>query len=541
MKTGVGTNVSLPHSCAGEKAKVGFSDGMSVDRIISIQNVEERYRLLVEAIADYAIYMLDTDGHVASWNPGARRFKGYEAEEILGQHFSRFYTDEDRASGLPQRALKTASTEGRFENEGWRVRKDGTRFWAHVIIDAIRNEGGDLIGYAKITRDITDRRDSQLALDQAREQLLQAQKLDAIGQLTGGVAHDFNNLLTAILSSLELVRKHLPDDPKVTRLIDNAVQGAQRGATLTQRLLAYARRQPLKVQAVDVPQLIDGLVSLIVPSLGPTVSIETKFEGAPLAAITDASQLETAVLNLCVNSRDAMPDGGVITIAARVEKLDAGNKQGLNPGAYLCLAVSDQGEGMDAETLAKAAEPFFTTKGVGKGSGLGLPMVHGLAAQSGGKLILESQKGQGTTAQLWLPAAEAPAMPEFVPQAQDTLTANRHLNILAVDDDALVLMNTAMMLEDLGHSVHEVTNGKAALAVLESGEPIDLVISDHAMPGMTGSQLALAIHMIYPNMPVILATGYAELPRGSVMDLPRLSKPFSQKELAQAVADVVRQ
>ena len=519
---------------------MGLSDSMSVDRIASALNEEERYRLLVEAIADYAIYMLDPSGHVASWNPGARRFKGYEAEEVIGSYFGRFYTDEDRAAGLPERALQTAAAEGRFEKEGWRVRKDGTRFWAHVIIDAIHNDAGDLLGFAKITRDITDKLDAQISLEQAREQLLQAQKLDAIGQLTGGVAHDFNNLLTAILSSLELVRKHLPDDPKVTRLIDNAVQGAQRGATLTQRLLAFARRQPLRVQAIDVPQLIDGLVSLIVPSLGPTVRIETQFNGSPLAAITDSTQLETAVLNLCVNSRDAMPNGGVITIAVRAEKLASGNAQGLNAGPYLCVAVSDQGEGMDADTLAKAAEPFFTTKGVGKGSGLGLPMVHGLAAQSGGKLILKSQKGEGTTAELWLPAAEAASMPEFVPHTTEEQTANRHLNILAVDDDALVLMNTAMMLEDLGHSVHEVTNGKAALAVLESGEPIDLVISDHAMPGMTGSQLALAIHMIYPNMPVILATGYAELPRGSVMDLPRLSKPFSQKELAQAVADVVR-
>ena len=513
---------------------------MSVDRISSVLPQEERYRLLVEAIADYAIYMLDPGGHVASWNPGARRFKQYEAEEIIGQHFSRFYTSEDRAQGEPSRALAIAARDGRFEREGWRVRKDGTRFWAHVIIDAIRNEAGELIGYAKITRDITERRDTQMSLEQAREQLLQAQKLDAIGQLTGGIAHDFNNLLTAILSSLELVRKHLPDDPKVTRLIDNAVQGAQRGATLTQRLLAYARRQPLKVQAVDVPQLIEGMVSLIVPSLGPTVRIETRFEGSPLAAITDAGQLETAVLNLCVNSRDAMPDGGVITIAVRAELLGEGNAQGLDAGAYLCLSVTDQGDGMDAETLAKAAEPFFTTKGVGKGSGLGLPMVHGLAAQSGGKLVMKSEKGQGTTAELWLPAAKTPAMTQFVPQAEAAQPSNKPLNILAVDDDALVLMNTAMMLEDLGHSVHEVTNGKAALAVLESGEPIDLVISDHAMPGMTGSQLALAIHMIWPNMPVILATGYAELPRGSVMDLPRLSKPFSQKELAQAVADVVR-
>ncbi|HEY9011298.1 MAG TPA: ATP-binding protein, partial [Devosia sp.] len=274
--------------------------------------------------------------------------------------------------------------------------------------------------------------------------------------------------------------------------------------------------------------------------LGPVTRVETRFDGEPLAAITDPNQLETALLNLCVNARDAMPDGGLIRISAHHETLEEDNSQQLAPGDYVCLTVSDDGEGMDEETLAKAAEPFFTTKGVGKGSGLGLPMVHGLAAQSGGRLILKSRLGEGTTAELWLPAAEAPAVQEFVPQAEETDAANRPLNILAVDDDALVLMNTAMMLEDLGHSVHEVTSGKAALAVLESGEPIDLVVSDHAMPGMTGSQLALAIHMIWPDLPVILATGYAELPRGSAIDLPRLAKPFSQKELAKAIAEVVR-
>ena len=513
---------------------------MSVDRIVSVLSDHERYRMLVEAIADYAIYMLDPAGRVATWNPGARRFKGYEPHEIIGQYFGRFYTEEDRAAGVPERALKTAALEGRYEAEGWRVRKDGSRFWASIVIDPIRDDQNQLVGFAKVTRDITDRRESQLALEQAREQLLQAQKMEAIGQLTGGVAHDFNNLLTAILSSLELVRKHLPDDPKVTRLIDNAVQGAQRGATLTQRLLAYARRQPLKMQAVDVQSLIDDLVSLIVPSLGPSTRAETRFEGPSLVAVTDPSQLETAVLNLCVNARDAMPDGGVITISVGNRTLVEGNAEGLAPGNYLRLAVLDEGEGMDEATLAKAAEPFFTTKGVGKGSGLGLPMVHGLAAQSGGKLILKSRKGEGTTAELWLPAAAAPSQVPVARPVEVDQVSNRPLNILAVDDDALVLMNTTMMLEDLGHKVHEVTNGKAALAVLESGEPIALVISDHAMPGMTGSQLALAIHMIWPHLPVILATGYAELPGGSPIDLPRLSKPFSQKELAKAVADVLR-
>ena len=500
---------------------------------------EEQFRLLVQSVTDYAIYMLDPVGRVTSWNSGAERIKGYRPVEIIGQSFDRFYTPEDRAAGLPQQALQTALREGRFETDGWRVRKDGSRFWASVVVDAIRDDFGAVIGFAKVTRDITERRATQLSLEQARDQLLQAQKLDAIGQLTGGIAHDFNNLLTAILASLELVRKHLPDDPRITRLIDNAEHGARRGATLTQRLLAYARRQPLKLQAVDVPVLVNDLVTLIEPSLGPAVRLEAAFPDGPLGVVTDPNQLDTAILNLCLNARDAMPEGGVITLRAARHSLGPANVQGLERGDYVCLTVSDQGEGMDEATLTKAAEPFFTTKGVGKGSGLGLPMVHGLAAQSGGKLILKSSRGAGTTAELWLPTADSVAPPLAPAAPHQAEAASRPLSILAVDDDALVLMNTAMMLEDLGHRVVEAGNGRQALAALETSGPFDLVISDHAMPEMTGSQLAATIHATWPDLPVLLATGYAELPGGS-QALPLLSKPFSQSQLADAVAAALR-
>jgi len=506
----------------------------------ALRRSEEQFRLLVQSVTDYAIYMLDAEGRVSSWNAGAERIKLYRPDEAVGQHFGIFYTEEDQQAGVPQMALQTAAREGRFETDGWRVRKDGSRFWASVVVDAIRDDFGDVIGFAKVTRDITERRATQMSLEQAHDQLLQAQKLEAIGQLTGGIAHDFNNLLTAILSSLELVRKHLPDDPRIIRLIDNAEHGAQRGATLTQRLLAYARRQPLKMQAVDVPVLVQDLVTLIEPSLRPAVRLDAQFDLGALAVVTDPNQLDTAILNLCLNARDAMPEGGLITIRAARHSLSDANVQGLERGDYVCLAVTDEGEGMDDETLAKAAEPFFTTKGVGKGSGLGLPMVHGLAAQSGGKLVLKSVRGRGTTAELWLPSADdaltgvssiTPARPE---------ATSRPLNILAVDDDALVLMNTSMMLEDLGHSVVEASNGRQALSALETAGPFDMVISDHAMPGMTGSQLAASIHERWPGLPVLLATGYAELPGGSTLDLPLLSKPFSQRELADAVASALR-
>jgi PAS domain S-box-containing protein len=377
------------------------------DRLQAPLSDDARNRLLMEAVTDYAIYMLDAKGIVSSWNPGAQRFKGCTAGEIIGQHFSRFYSEEDQKSGLPSKALETAARQGKFENEGWRVRKDGSQFWAHVVIDPIRAEDGEIIGFAKITRDLTERKEAQEKLERTREALLQSQKMEAIGQLIGGVAHDFNNLLMAVLGSLELLRKRLPDDPKMLALLENAVQGAERGTALTKRMLAFARAQELKQEAIVIPELVRGMTDLLQRSLGPSVRIETRFPLLLAPAQTDANQLEMALLNLMVNARDAMPDGGEIVVATREEKVDVGQGIGLRPGPYICLSVSDTGEGMDKETLRRAMEPFFTTKGLNKGTGLGLSMVHGFAEQSGGRFILHSRKG--TTAELWLPVAAMPA------------------------------------------------------------------------------------------------------------------------------------
>jgi len=248
---------------------------MNETRPVEPIHAGDRYRLLIDAIADYAIYMIDREGFVVSWNPGAERIKGYAANEILGQHFSRFYTPEDQAADMPAKALRTAETEGRFEYEGWRVRRDGTRFWAHVIVDPIRDDSGSLIGFAKVTRDLTERREAAQALALAKEELLQSQKMEAIGRLTGGVAHDFNNLLMAITGSLELLRKRVPDDPRLIRLIDNALQGAQRGTSLTQRMLAFARRQELKPDIVDVRKLVEGMQDLLTRSIGPIIDLRS--------------------------------------------------------------------------------------------------------------------------------------------------------------------------------------------------------------------------------------------------------------------------
>jgi CheY-like chemotaxis protein len=367
--------------------------------------------------------------------------------------------------------------------------------------------------------------------------------MDTIGQLTGGVAHDFNNLLMAIMGSLELVRKRLANDPRTARLLDNAIQGAQRGAALTQRLLAFARRQELKPEAVDVAGLVGGMEDLLQRALGPGVRIGKSLPQGLAPVRVDANQLELALLNLAVNARDAMPLGGSLGIVAAEET--ANGATGLTPGAYVRISVSDTGIGMDEATIAKATEPFFTTKGPGKGTGLGLSMVHGLAAQSGGRLRISSRLGKGTTVDLWLPQAErdqvSPAEahagvadgsgPEGLPR-----------NILLVDDDVLVSIGTAAMLEDLGHVVIEAHSGAEALEVFRSGARIDLVITDHAMPGMTGSELARRLREIEPALPVVLASGYAEFPAGEESDhsLPRLAKPYSQEDLAAAIASVTQ-
>jgi len=495
---------------------------------------EEQFRLLVQGVSDYAIYLLDLEGNITSWNLGAQRIKGYFANEIIGQHFSRFYTDEDRAAGLPQLALETVRNHGRFEKEAWRVRKDGSRFWAHVIIDPIRDDEGNAIGYAKITRDITERRKAEEELQKAREFSLQAQKLEAIGQLTGGIAHDFNNLLMAVLGSLELLRKRLSDDPKSIALLENAAQGAQRGTTLTKRMLAFARNYEMKKEAIDIPTLVHGMKELVERSMGPSFNMEIRFPLSLNPVEADANQLELALLNLSLNARDAMADGGDIILAAREENISAGHRSGLKAGRYIRLSVTDTGEGMDQETLLKATEPFFTTKGVGKGTGLGLSMVHGFAEQSGGRLVLHSQKGAGTTAELLLPVAKTSEKPIPATPAPPA-KALRPLTILAVDDDALVLMNTVHMLEDLGHTVFEAYSGYEALEILKREDGIDLVVTDQAMPKMTGTELAKIIKREWPDIPVLLATGYADRVRGDDVGLPKLTKPYMQRELAEAI------
>jgi signal transduction histidine kinase len=377
--------------------------------------------------------------------------------------------------------------------------------------------------------------------EEALAQVHEMQKLESIGQLTGGVAHDFNNLLMAVLGNLELVKKYLPENPRILRLIDGAIQGAERGATLTKRMLAFARRQELRPEAVDVAKLVENMIEMLSRSLGPTIRITTDFHTGLVRTRVDPNQLELALLNLAVNARDAMPLGGDLKIAAHSEHIGLGDPPGLKPGDYVRIVVKDPGCGMDEATLRRATEPFFTTKDRGRGTGLGLSMVDGLVAQSGGTMRIKSKPDAGTEVELWLPVTDANEAKEPTSSATRSRAAEgRPFRALVVDDDAAVRAGTAAMLEDLGHSAIEAGSGAGALALLESDPDIDIVITDYAMPGMNGSQLAAKIQRMRPGLPVVLATGYANIP-SDLPALPRLNKPYRQRDLDALIAGLVAQ
>lgn len=497
-----------------------------------------QFERLVQGVADYAIYMLNPEGVIETWNSGAQRIKGYEAREIIGSHYSRFYTDQDRAAGIPERNLARAAQDGRVEDEGWRIRRDGTPFWAHVIIDRIADEDGTLLGFAKVTRDVTEQRQTERELEKAKEQLAQSQKMEAIGQLTGGIAHDFNNLLMTIQSGVELLRARLPDDERTRSIFDTTLAGVARGSRLTQRLLAFARRQELSPTAVDIAALVHGLSDLVHPMLGASITLTSSLPAGLPPALVDANQLELALLNLIVNARDATPEGGRIDIAATSTPYTHGNALGLSAGTYLGISVRDKGHGMSPEALARATEPFFTTKGIGKGTGLGLSMVHGLAEQSGGRLVMESVEGRGTTATIWLPVANH-AMASDAPAQTAHAVPGLRLRILFVDDDPLVRVTVAALLEDMGHWVVSADSGAEALASLDEGTPYDVLVTDYAMPGMTGTELIARARERVPQLAAVVASGYAETAIDPALGVVRLAKPFDRGALEEALRHVL--
>ena len=424
------------------------------------------------------------------------------------------------------------SQTGRLDNVEYRLVTRGGDPLDVLLSARIEHDStGRLLSTGGII-DVTARR-------RAEEALLQSQKMEAIGKLTGGVAHDFNNLLSVVLGSLKLLRKRVPQEDQLLRLIDNAVEGAERGTTLTQRMLSFARKQSLTPTAIDLPELVRGMADLLRRSLGPHIHIETHFPLDLPRVKADANQLELTLLNLAVNARDAMPGGGKITIGARETTSQDDHDNNLAPGDYVWLFMTDTGLGMDEATLARARDPFFTTKPLGKGTGLGLAMVHGFAVQSGGTLALRSRKGRGTTAEIWLPVALRSVEPQLAtPEHAHRLPRPvEPATILAVDDDGLVLMNTAAMIEELGHRPIKAANAEQALELLAKNDDIQLVITDQAMPGMTGVQLAQAIRAEHPDLPIVLVTGYSEIPDAEAVGLSIMGKPFSEESLALVIGD----
>jgi len=505
----------------------------------ALRESEERFRLLVEGVTDYAIYMLDPEGHVTNWNPGAERIKGYTKEEIRGQHFSRFYTEEDLAADLPRRALEIAKREGKFEAEGWRVRKDGTRFWANVVIDPIYDDRRKLIGFAKITRDITERRSAQEALAQAQAALFQAQKMETVGQLTGGIAHDFNNLLTIIVNNLDLLTRNVTG-ARETRLIESAQRAAERGAKLTQQLLAFSRRQPLQPALHDPNILIEGFETVLRRACGETVRLSLSRPSRISTINVDGAQFEAALLNLVVNARDAMPEGGDLTIAMGEITVTEPRAAawGIPVGPYVSLIVKDTGVGMPKDVASRVFEPFFTTKEVGKGTGLGLSQVYGFITQSGGHIELASEPGQGTTITMLLPAhgdgQHEPGdedSPDVVRPARETAGT-----VLIVEDEPAVLDVATEIFDSLGYDVLTAPDATQAIEVLERDVPIHVLFSDVIMPnGMNGVELSRKARELRPGIKVLLASGYpmSALPsEGFEEGISFISKPYRWTELA---------
>jgi PAS domain S-box-containing protein len=490
--------------------------------------MDQRFQLLINSVTDYAIYMLEPDGIVASWNPGARRFKGYEAHEIIGRSFSLFFTEEDRAAGLPEHALKTAAREGRFEAEGERLRKDGSRFWVNAVIDPIRDEAGNLLGFAKITRDITDKRLAQEQLEEARTAVFQAQKLQALGELTGGIAHDFNNLMTVIRGSAELLRGTGLSEEKRRRYLDAILETSDRATTLTSHLLAFGRRQPLKPEIVDLNLRLDAFAEMVARTIGGQVEIALELAPHLWPVEVDATQLETALLNAAINARDAMPAGGRLTVSA----CNAAGEGGM--GDMVRVSLADTGEGISAEALERVFDPFFTTKPIGKGTGLGLSQIHGFAAQSGGRAEIKSKVGEGTILHLFLPRATgAAAGPR---PAEAGLAKGGGAIVLLVEDNDQVREFAESLLADLDYKVESAASAEAALALLDA-RPVDILFTDVMMPGMNGVELAQRARETRPDLPVLLASGYSEeISGGGAGAFETLAKPYGAATLGTALA-----
>ena len=495
----------------------------------ALRDSERRFRLLVNGVTDYALFMLSPEGTVTNWNPGAERIHGYAQDEITGSHFSRFYTPEEQAAGVPKRALETAGATGRFEAEGWRVRKDGSRFWAHVVIDAIHDDDGTLLGFAKLTRDLTEKKKADEALEKANIALYQAQKMESIGQLTGGVAHDFNNLLSVLSSGIEVLGLQRGEGD--ARTLESMRRAIDRGARLTQQLLAFARQQPLQAETRNLNGIIRGFETVLRRAGNPAIEFVIDLDRKAHSAVIDSARLESALLNLVVNARDAMPEGGRLRIATGNVTADGQQPPGLPPGEYVRVTVSDTGTGMPPDVVARAFEPFFTTKEVGKGTGLGLSQVYGFIKQSGGEVVIDSKSGEGTTVCIYLPAAV---------NSVEEQSAEHTERVLIVEDEPDLMDVAASLFTSMGYEVMTAASGQEAIDVMEQSD-VDILFTDVVMPnGMNGIELATYTREHFPSTKIMLASGYPlpALRQRHGVDLSEfafVNKPYRLSDLARTL------
>jgi len=498
----------------------------------ALHESERQFRLFTEAVTDYALIRLDADGVVSGWNSGAERIEDYTEEEILGRHFSCFYTAADRAAGIPEQALATAAQSGTYSAESWRVRKDGSLFFASVVIDAIRDEQGKLIGFAKITRDITERCEAETKLQRAQDQLAQSQKMEALGQLTGGIAHDFNNMLMVVSGNAQIL-KHRLRDPKNLRSIEAIELAASRGENLNRQLLAFSRRQALNPIVISLRQRLAAFRDLLASSARGDIKLVIDVRRSVWPVAVDIHELELALINVVVNARDAMPGGGTITIRAKNVRLQPEDTpEGLR-GDFVALTVTDTGRGIETEILPKVFEPFFTTKELEKGTGLGLSQVYGLTRQSGGAAAITSRVGEGTTVAIYLPRSRRPLSPQPIATGEPPQGSEA---VLLVEDNPEVREVAGILLDQLGYRVFPVGSTAAALQLLESGEPIDVVFTDILMPGeLDGMALAQRIRQDHPDIAILLTSGYAGTANTLVAGFRVLRKPYQLPTLARAV------
>jgi PAS domain S-box-containing protein len=504
---------------------------------LALNSVRRHFQILIEGVVDYAIFALDKEGHIASWNSAAQKIMGYTAEEIIGKHFGIFYRPDERRAGAPDRALELASQRGKHEVEGWRIRKNGTPFFITGSVASTRDDAGNLLGFINILRDATERRDAEEKLVQAREQLAMSQKMEAIGKLTGGIAHDFNNLLMIIGGSAQIFARLL--DPKLPRAIEAIQNAAKRGESLTRQLLTFSRHQHLSPTVVDLNASIKNMRTMIESSLRGNIVYNENIGDGVWPVKVDLAELELAIVNIAVNARDAMPNGGTFTLSVNDVTVDQEIGDNRLEGAFLAIAFSDTGTGIPPNLLSKMFDPFFTTKEVGKGTGLGLSQVYGFAHQAGGTVTADSEVGQGTTITVYLPSCADEQITSKKASAKTKARHSQRQTVLVVDDSADVAEVTSSLFEHLGYETIYRDSAEAALKLLEAGTKIDLVFSDIVMPGtIDGVGLAREIRSRYPNLPVVLTTGYSDAAKEAPSNLRILRKPFDIEALRDFIHDI---